>query len=36
MMLGSVGVVIGVGLPDACDPGTLTDFADLRTARVAT
>ena len=34
-LLGSVIVVVGLGLPDASDVETLTDFADIETGRVA-
>jgi len=34
-LLGSVAVVVGAGLPDASDPETLTDFADIETGRIA-
>jgi uncharacterized membrane protein HdeD (DUF308 family) len=34
-MLGSVVVVVGLGLPDASDPETLTDFADIESGRIA-
>ncbi len=34
LMITTVGVVIGLGLPDASDPETLTDFADIETGRI--
>jgi hypothetical protein len=34
LMLGTVGVVVGMGLPDASDVETLTDFADIETGRI--
>lgn len=34
-MIGTVAVVVGFGLPDADDPETLTDFADIQAARIA-
>ena len=34
-MVGAVGVVIALGLPDASDPETLTDFADISSGRIA-
>lgn len=34
LMLVTFGVVIGLGLPDASDPETLTDFADIETGRI--
>jgi uncharacterized membrane protein len=33
-MFAAVAVVVGFGLPDASDPETLTDFADLETGRI--
>jgi hypothetical protein len=33
-MIGAVAVVIGLGLPDASDVETLTDFADIETGRI--
>jgi len=35
LMLGSVVVVVALGLPDASDPETLTDFADIESGRIA-
>lgn len=35
LLLGSVIVVVALGLPDASDPETLTDFADIESGRVA-
>ncbi len=35
LLLGSVVVVVALGLPDASDPETLTDFADIETGRIA-
>lgn len=34
LMLAAFGVVIGLGLPDASDPETLTDFGDIETGRI--
>lgn len=34
-LLGSVGVVTSLGLPDASDVATLTDFADIEAGRIA-
>lgn len=34
MMIAAFGVVIGLGLPDASDPETLIDFADIETGRI--
>ncbi len=34
-MLGAVVVVVALGLPDASDPETLTDFADIESGRIA-
>lgn len=34
-MIGAVVVVVAMGLPDASDPETLTDFADIESGRVA-
>ena len=34
LMLAAFVVVIGLGLPDASDPETLTDFADIETGRI--
>jgi hypothetical protein len=34
-MFGAVGVVVGLGLPDASDPETLTDFANIESGRIA-
>jgi hypothetical protein len=33
--LGSVAVVVALGLPDASDPETLTEFADIEAGRIA-
>ena len=35
LMIGTVAVVVGLGLPDASDPETLTDFADIESGRIA-
>jgi hypothetical protein len=35
LMLGAFAVVISLGLPDASDPETLTDFADIEVGRIA-
>lgn len=35
LMLGAVAVVAALGLPDASDPETLTDFADIESGRIA-
>ena len=35
LMVGTVAVVVGLGLPDASDPETLTDFADIESGRIA-
>jgi hypothetical protein len=35
LMLGAFGVVGGLGLPDASDPETLTDFAAIESGRIA-
>ena len=35
LMLLAFGVVIGLELPDASDPETLTDFADIEAGRIA-
>lgn len=35
LLIGSVITVLGFGLPDAADPETLTDFADLEAGRIA-
>ena len=35
LLLGSVAVVVGLGLPDASEVETLTDFADIRSGRIA-
>jgi hypothetical protein len=35
LMLGAVAVVVALGLPDASDPETLTDFADIESGRIA-
>ena len=35
LLLGAVAVVAGLGLPDASDPETLTDFADIESGRIA-
>ena len=35
LMVGAVAVVVGFGLPDASDPETLTDFADIESGRIA-
>jgi len=34
LMIGAVAVVVGLGLPDASDVETLTDFADIETGRI--
>ena len=34
-MVGTVIVVVALGLPDAADPETLTDFADIESGRIA-
>ena len=34
LMLGAVAVVVALGLPDASDPETLTDFADIEAGRI--
>lgn len=34
-LLGSLTVVVSLGLPDASDPATLTDFASIETGRIA-
>lgn len=34
-LVGSVIVVVALGLPDASDPETLTDFADIESGRIA-
>jgi hypothetical protein len=34
-MVGAVIVVVALGLPDAADPETLTDFADIESGRIA-
>jgi hypothetical protein len=34
-MIGAVGVVVALGLPDASDPETLTDFDDIVAGRIA-
>lgn len=34
MLLGAVGVVVAAGLPDASDPETLTDFANIKSGRI--
>ena len=34
-MIGAVVVVVALGLPDASDPETLTDFADIEPGRIA-
>ena len=35
LMVGTVVVVVSMGLPDASDPETLTDFADIEAGRIA-
>jgi hypothetical protein len=35
LFLASVTVVVALGLPDASDPETLTDFADIKSGRIA-
>jgi len=35
LMVGAVVVVVTLGLPDASDPETLTDFADIESGRIA-
>lgn len=35
LMVGAVAVVVGLGLPDASDAETLTDFADIESGRIA-
>ena len=35
LFVGTVGVVTALGLPDASDPETLTDFADIESGRIA-
>ena len=35
LMIGAVVVVVALGLPEASDPETLTDFADIESGRIA-
>lgn len=35
LMIGAVAVVVALGLPDASDPETLTDFDDIEAGRIA-
>jgi hypothetical protein len=35
LLIGSVAVVVGFGLPDASDSETLTEFADIKSTRIA-
>jgi hypothetical protein len=35
LMVASVAVVVALGLPDASDPETLMDFADIESGRIA-
>ncbi|MCP3988724.1 MAG: DUF4386 family protein [Actinomycetia bacterium] len=35
LMVATIAVVVGLGLPDASDPETLTDFADIESGRIA-